>query len=202
MISNGQSSVLAAFEMLVEEVGSEVEFVNEQGALAFAESDYSKAQEALKRAAEVTGFVKKVVELRREWEKLAARAEDATTQARRREFKRLRKGARTPEDVFRLPILTALDELEGSAPLNQVLDRVGELMSGTLRDVDYGPLPADPDTPRWRKSAHWARNTMAREGLLKDDSPRGTWELSHSGRTVLAREQSPETAASVSQAGL
>ena len=202
MISSGQSGVLAAFEMLIEEVEGEVEFVNEQGALAFAKSDYGKAQEALKRAAEVTGFVKKVAELRRDWGKLAARAEDATTQARRREFKRLRKGARTPEDAFRLPILTALDELEGSAALNQVLGRVGELMSGTLRDVYYGPLPSDPDTPRWRKSADWARNTMAREGLLKDDSPRGTWEFSHSGRTVLAREQSPKTAASVSQAGL
>lgn len=39
------------------------------------------------------------------------------------------------------------------------------------KDVDHEPLAGDPDMPRWRNSAQWARNTMRQEGLLKDDSP-------------------------------
>jgi hypothetical protein len=46
-------------------------------------------------------------------------------------------------------------------------------------------LASDPDMPRWRNSAQWARNTMRQEGLLKEDSPHGTWEITDAGRARL-----------------
>ena len=39
---------------------------------------------------------------------------------------------------------------------------------------------------RWEKTFHWARWEMIKDGLLKPDSPRGTWEISEKGRTLLS----------------
>jgi len=59
-------------------------------------------------------------------------------------------------------------------------------MKGTLKDVDYDPLASDPEMPRWRNTAQWARNSMVKTGLLKADSRRGVWEISDDGRRVLS----------------
>lgn len=32
--------------------------------------------------------------------------------------------------------------------MQQIQDRVGEIMSGVLRDVDHQPLVSDPELPR------------------------------------------------------
>ena len=66
-----------------------------------------------------------------------------------------------------------------------VLDKVHAAMKPMLKDVDHQPLASEPDMPRWRNSAQWARNTMRQEGLLKVDSPHGTWEITAAGRTRL-----------------
>jgi restriction system protein len=73
----------------------------------------------------------------------------------------------------------------GSGRMSDVLDRVGELMKPDLKEVDYKPLPSSPESPRWRNSAQWARNSMKHSGLLKKDSPRGVWELTNAGRKRL-----------------
>jgi hypothetical protein len=65
--------------------------------------------------------------------------------------------------------------------MSQVLDRVLESMKEVLREVDYEPLASDPEMPRWRNAAQWARNSMVKEGLLRSNSPRGVWEISDRG---------------------
>lgn len=65
--------------------------------------------------------------------------------------------------------------------MSQVLDRVLESMKEVLRDVDYEPLASDPEMPRWRNAAQWARHSMVKEGLLRSNSPRGVWEISDRG---------------------
>ena len=59
-------------------------------------------------------------------------------------------------------------------------------MQGVLKDVDHQPLASDPDLPRWRNTAQWARAAMVREGLIKGDSRRCIWEISDAGRRHLA----------------
>ena len=39
---------------------------------------------------------------------------------------------------------------------------------------------------RWRNTAHWARYELVQDGLLKDDSKRGIWEISEKGRQFLS----------------
>jgi hypothetical protein len=188
MIENNPSNVLSAFEMLLEEVEAEIDFVNGVGARAFESRAYDKAKEALERAALLTAFRDKAAGLRREWQELAAlaeREEDEETRAERRNLGRLRKGQRTPEFTYYMPILKVLEEMGGSGKVADVLDRVGRVMKPVLKDVDHDPLASDPSNPRWRNTAQWARNSMVHEGLLRGDSPRGLWQITELGRARL-----------------
>lgn len=188
MIENNPSNVSSAFEMLLEEVEAEIDFVNGIGSKAFDGRDYDKAKDALERAGILTGFRDKVACMRKEWKDIAAvgeSQEDEETKAERRNLGKLRKGMRTPTEAYYQPILRALDEMGGSGQTADVLDRVGQIMKGVLKDVDYQPLASSPDNLRWRNAAQWARNSMVQEGLLKADSPRGVWEITDRGREML-----------------
>jgi hypothetical protein len=39
--------------------------------------------------------------------------------------------------------------------------------------------------PRWKNAAQWARNSMVKEGFLRNDSPRGAWQISEAGKRFL-----------------
>lgn len=191
MIENNPTSVIAAFEMLLEEIEAEIDLVNRVGARAFESRDYDKAKAALEHAAQITGFRDKVDALRREWENLFACEEDeegTEDHAQHRNLGRLRRGLRTREKAYYRPILEALQALGGSAQMSQVLDRVLQSMRGTLKDVDYEPLASDPDMPRWKNTAQWARYSMVKEGLLRNDSPRGIWQITEAGVQFLRKE--------------
>ena len=98
---------------------------------------------------------------------------------------RIARGLRTPVSVFVLPILMTLQDLGGRAPMQQVLESVGAMLKDRLRDVDHQSLRSEPGKPRWYNTAQWARNTMVTQGLLRNDSPRGIWEVSEAGRKYL-----------------
>ena len=184
MIENNPSNVSSGFEMLLEEVEAEIDFFTRIGSRAFESRDFRKVDEARTQAEKVTAFRDKVAALRKEWDAISGSEseQDEETKAERRNLGRLRKGLRTPEAAYYLPILKALDELGGSAKMQAVLDKVHKAMKPILKDVDHEPLASDPDMPRWRNSAQWARNTMRQEGLIKDDSPHGTWEITQAGK--------------------
>lgn len=108
MIENNPTNVSSAFEMLLEEVEAEIDFVNNVGSKAFEGRDYEKAKEALERAGVLTSFRDRIAALSREWDDLAAageREEDEETRAARRNLGKLRKGLRMPESAYYRPIL-------------------------------------------------------------------------------------------------
>ena len=192
MIENNTSNVLAAFEMLMEEVETDVDLINKVGTRAMERRDYDGARAAIEQATQVTAFREKIVSLRKEWQTLTrtqeSKAGEEVSSLKRRNLGRLHMGLRTPEIVYYRPILEALNELGGSAELNDVLERVEQSMRGILRQVDYEPLASGTEMLRWRNTAQWARNTMVEEGLLKADSPRGMWEITEAGRRSLGKE--------------
>ena len=188
MIENNPTNLSSAFEMLLEEIEAEIDFVNNVGSKAFESRIYERAKEALERAGILTSFRDRVATLRKEWEDLAAAAErdeDDETRAERRNLGKLRKGLRTPESAFYFPILQILEGMGGTGKVADVLDQVKRVMKPVLKEVDYEPLASGPDNPRWRNTAQWARNSMIREGLLKADSPRGMWEITSKGKQSL-----------------
>ena len=188
MIENNPTTVEAAFEILLEEIEAEIDFVNGVGAKGFEARDYERAKEALEQAGTLTAFREKVAALIHEWGGLAAKqAQYEPPKVTRRDLGRLGRGLRTREEAYFGPILTTLVEMGGRAKMGDVLPLVETRMKGTLKKVDYQPLASDKDMPRWRNTAQWARNTMVKDGLLKADSPRGIWEISTVGRQWLQK---------------
>ena len=130
MIENNPTNVSSAFEMLLEEVEAEIDFVNGVGAKGFEARDYDKAKEALERTGVLTAFRDKLAALRKEWDELAAAAErdeDEETRAERRNLGKLRKGVRTPESAYYHPILQVLTQMGGGGKVADVLDKVGQI---------------------------------------------------------------------------
>ena len=177
------NEVNIAFEILLEEIEGVVNALNEEGAKAFKEGDYEKARSLIEEATRLTEFRERVKNLQKEWESLfVSKIPKAKKGKKRITYKRLPRGLRTPEDKFRIPILEALLELGGSAPMNKVLEVVERKMKGVLNEYDYKRLASEPHEIRWKNTAQWCRNTLVREGLLRADSPRGIWEISEKGR--------------------
>ena len=186
-----KNEVRIAFEILLEEVETVVNNLNEDGAASFQKGDYEKARRLVENAAQLTEFREKVRGLQKEWQSVfAGKAPMRRKKARRRKFTRkLPRGLRTEEDAFREPILETLVELRGSAAMNDVLKRVRRKMRGILNKYDLRGLPSEPSQIRWRNTAQWCRNAMVREGLLKNTSRRGVWEITERGRRELTRKQ-------------
>lgn len=189
MAENYKLDVDGAFEMLVEEIEAQVSLLKKTGALAIEKGLYEKAEETIDGAEKTTRFRDKVVALREEWEDIERGLSPSTPHPMpgppKKNLSRLPRGLRTGERVFYRPILQALSELGGSARMKSVIDRVGELMKKELKPVDHEPLPSDPETIRWRNTVQWARNSLVKKGLLRGDSPHGTWEITPEGKRHL-----------------
>lgn len=176
-----RNDVHAAFELLLEEIEQVANSLNDTGAEAFKSSQYEGAKRAIEMATRLADFRDKVKALQEEWKRLLI----TPKVRRRRRTARLPKGLRTPEDAYRLSILEILVELGGKAALHRVLKIVEIKMAGCLNEYDRQSLPSNPKMPRWQNAAQWCRNTLVKEGLLRDDSPTGIWEISDKGREAL-----------------
>jgi hypothetical protein len=147
--------------------------------------EYAKAGELLKAAQELEALRKDL----RATEKAFNRLVEPDDEPGEGSSNRIRRGLKTPQEAYRVPILQALVELGGRSDLQPVLDRVYEIMKGQLNEHDLALLPSDGVTPRWRNTAQWERNSLREEGLLRDDSPHGTWEISEQGRQLLKEHE-------------
>lgn len=189
-MQNSSQDVLSAFDILMEAIEAEIEFFNGLGSKAFEARDYEQARRVLEQVGKITAFREQTATLRAQWESLTAMvesAEDEDTKQVRRNLGRDRRGERTPESAYVKPILEVLVEMGGSGRVSEILDRLLVKMKPVLKEVDFQPLTSEPENPRWRNSARWARNTMVKDGLLKKTSPHGVWEVSEEGRAYLSR---------------
>ena len=105
----------------------------------------------------------------------------ASTKGKR---KRAPKGSLLPEADYELPLLQALSELGGSGPASTVVDRVGEKLSEKLTSIDREPVSSGE--VRWKNRVQFVRLGLIKGGHMKDDSPRGIWEISDAGHARLA----------------
>jgi len=83
---------------------------------------------------------------------------------------------KTSMPVLRESIIQALTELGGSAHCSKVLDRMEELLEDKLLPGDL-ETRGKSDEPVWRNNARWERQMMVNEGILRNDSKFGYWEL-------------------------
>lgn len=90
----------------------------------------------------------------------------------------------TPTRKYRVPILEALDEMHGRGKVKDVLEKVEAKMKDKLTENDYKKIPSGTIL-RWRNHAMWERMNMKLDGLLKEESPRGIWEITDKGQNYL-----------------
>lgn len=88
-----------------------------------------------------------------------------------------------PRSRYKLPILTALYQLDGSAKSCVVLKRVRLLMVDELKRIDLECLTSGK--PYWENRTHNMKRALVCKGFLKDDSAHGTWEITDAGREYL-----------------
>lgn len=181
-----RSEVDAAFDLVEAEIGQVINTIRQAGSDAFQRGDYRKAEQAAQEGERLQQFLEKVKQLHREWDNLSdVRIQrDKPAAHHRRSGKRLPRGFRTPEQAFRRPILEALVELGGSASVPEVLHLVEVKLRDVLNDHDRQLLPSKKGV-RWRNTAQWCRKRMVREGLLRDGSKHGVWEITERGREAL-----------------
>ena len=91
----------------------------------------------------------------------------------------------SPRRNYGLPILRALESLGGSGVTHQVLNLVYQFMEAAneLREIDKSRR--SDGQFYWNNRTQDMRRELINKGLMKDDSPRGVWEISDAGREYL-----------------
>lgn len=92
-----------------------------------------------------------------------------------------REGEKLPQKEFRIPLLIALHELGGKASKHDASKAVFPKVKERLKPADHVLLSTGEF--RWENAIAWERSELVKEGYLRNDSPRGTWELTDRGRT-------------------
>jgi hypothetical protein len=95
------------------------------------------------------------------------------------EPKRAPLGSLVPIGDYEPAILRELAERGGAGPARDVTQAVGERLAGRLTERDHGTLASG--VTRWESRVQVARMRLVDRGLLRRDSPRGTWELTEAG---------------------
>lgn len=86
------------------------------------------------------------------------------------------RGELIPNSILRETLLEVLTDMGGRGKARVILDEMESRLGSRLTYADRELL--EDNEARWRKKAQWLRFALKQEGILKDDSPRGIWELS------------------------
>jgi Mrr N-terminal domain len=99
--------------------------------------------------------------------------------------RRMGSGELLQAQVYDLPILSVLDGMGGAGYAPEVIDAVGKMVEENLTENDL--MENRSGVVRWKSRVAWRRFHLVQLGLLKRNSPRGTWEISEEGRDALVR---------------
>jgi len=175
-----KNEVNTAFEVLLKKIEEVFNMISKEGEEAFKTQDFDKARSLGEYGERLKSFMEKVKTLQGEWEVIFSKR--VSDPVRKRQVKwKLKKGLKTPEEKFVIPILESLIELGGEAEMKEVLKLVHEKMKSILNIYDYESLPSYPKRKRWENTAQWARTMMVNQGLLDKVSERGIWKITKKG---------------------
>jgi hypothetical protein len=85
-----------------------------------------------------------------------------------------------PQREFRRPLMRVLYELGGGASTKELKPILADRLRPELSEDDLRPVPSGGEV-RWWNAVCWERKDLVEEGLLKDNSARGVWELTDRG---------------------
>jgi hypothetical protein len=113
--------------------------------------------------------------------------DDSLQQRRSPAAVRAKPGELLDRREYDRPILQVLARRGGSANGSEVIDAVGEIVADKLTARDKERI--ESGVVRWRNRAAWRRFNLVKLGLLKDQSPRGMWELTDQGWRAAEKAQ-------------
>jgi hypothetical protein len=87
------------------------------------------------------------------------------------------KQPKTDKATLRELIIKVLKKFDGSASGKEVREEMAKMLEGKLLAGDLEWREATKDYV-WQNNTNWERFLMTKDGVLKNDSPRGIWELS------------------------
>lgn len=99
--------------------------------------------------------------------------------------------SRLPQRTFREPLLKTLHDMGGSARTDELRPVMKMRMTPSLLPGDLERTSSGDE--RWWNATCWERSALVKEGYLRDDSPRGTWQLSEMGIEHVAAPISAST---------
>jgi Mrr N-terminal domain len=104
---------------------------------------------------------------------------------KRRDYARAPLGSLVHRDAYEVPLLQELAARGGRAPGREITDAVGRRVADQLTERDKETLRSG--SVRWVTRVQFTRLRLKERGLLRDDSPRGVWELTEKGREAAKR---------------
>jgi restriction system protein len=190
---SSSADTLQAFDMLLEEMGAELERLRHRGAEALEAGNLKAATQDIRIVERLHAVRKQVEAARSAWKAAYAgprrvRKPGGASRSLAEIPRKVPRGQLIPMESYFLPILKVVAKMGGSCRSKVVLDAVAKIMHPLFTEADLAPIASNPNEPRWRKLAQWARLAMVKEGLLRDDSPRGVWEITEKGLQMLERE--------------
>lgn len=102
--------------------------------------------------------------------------QNRTSPSRKREPRKHSRSPKTDKKILREYIILALKKYGGRARMADVIEEMSRHLKGKLLPGDL-ELRQDGKTSAWVNNACWERMFMVKDGLLKNDSPHGIWEL-------------------------
>ena len=179
-----------ALSLLRDALSEEEQRIRSEGAQAMQSGEYDTATAVIDFAKRLLSFRDKVEGLVTEWDELADLRDKASPAVQeivsKRFFGRRKNGEITTQMDYCPYLLEVLVEMGGNGKTRTVIDAVGEKMKGVLKPKDYEVHQSSGNQLRWRNTSQWARNLMVNEdGRMKNNSPRGVWEISAKGRKWL-----------------
>lgn len=175
--------VKQALESCVAELESILSEINATIKRAIDEANYAQSQQLIQEAEAVKRAIEQVRQIAAGAPTPSTPIRTAKSPARSRQRgKRQPRG--TPEGAYRVPILEALVELGGQAPVSEILERVYEKLRGQFQPSDLEFVPSGQEE-RWRNTAKWARADLKTQGYIASDTPKGIWAITDAGRRYL-----------------
>ena len=189
MVSFEINSVSDAFTCLIRMIEQQIDDVRESTSRHLNAGKYDKVKESIDLMEALVEYKDSLQEIRSQYPKPGQRGKSKPkrNQRRRRSVERPMPGQTTSPSAFLDPILSILREEGGTAGPAIIMPQLESKMKEFLKASDFERLPAS-NKPRWVVAVRNARSELIEKGLLKENSPRGLWELSEKGWEAIEKK--------------
>ncbi len=174
-MSKNDSDVLGAFDLLLDEIQTDIEITTQQSKRAFREKNYENTVRFAKQATDKTRLHDEIEVIYQKWRDNYSAIDPS----------KKKRQSRTPWQQFRRPILQILYDEWGSASRATVFKKIPEYM--TLREIDIDSTPSEPRNPRWYSSVDWTKYKLKELQCIRDEVT-GIWEITEIGVRLLQKK--------------